>query len=279
MMLRRFAARDGLPLAALDWPGDRGRTPLLCLPGICRTAMDYEEFALRHRGHRRVVALDYPGHGESGRAAEVSRYTPQAVVGDILDACAALGLHRAVVVGTSFGGLMAMFLSLVRPTLLRGVVLNDIGPVVEPLGLERTRGFVGRDPAFARDEEAVAYLQQVMPGMPLRDAESWRRFATLTYRRGEDDRLHPRWDTRLAQVMEGGAPVADFGPVFAGLRDIPTLLIWGERSEFLSARTVQAMRAEKPDLGLIVLPDSGHAPTLGEPELAPRLDAFLERLA
>lgn len=64
------SARDGLRLAALEWPGDPARAPLLCLPGICRTARDFAALARRHAGRRRVVALDYAGHGESARAAD-----------------------------------------------------------------------------------------------------------------------------------------------------------------------------------------------------------------
>ena len=179
-LARRVAARDGLALSALDWAGDERRTPLLCLPGICRTAWDYARLAERHAGKRRVVAVDYMGHGESARASDVSRYRPEQVAGDVLDACAALHLPRAVVVGTSFGGLMAMALSVLRPTLLRGVVLNDIGPRIDPRGLALVGGFAGHDPGFGRIEDAVAYLRTIMPRIPLPDDEAWRRFAALT---------------------------------------------------------------------------------------------------
>lgn len=276
---RQFRARDGLRLAALDWPGDPSRTPLLCLPGITRTARDYEGLAARHAGRRRVVALDYAGHGSSERAASVDRYNPQAAVGDILDGCAALGVHRAVLCGTSFGGLMTMFLALVRPTLVRAAVLNDVGPVLEEVGLDRVRAFVGTDPAFATLADAVPFLRQMMPGMALPDDAAWERFADRTYAVGEDGRLHPRWDTRLVTLLSSGGAVSDFGPVFAGLADVPVMLVWGENSEILSARTVANMRESKPDLDLLVVPGVGHAPTLEEPGPAARLDRFLERVA
>ncbi|MBP0445737.1 alpha/beta hydrolase [Roseomonas sp. SSH11] len=275
---RRVTARDGLALHALDWPGDEHRTPLLCLPGICRTARDFELFARRHAGRRRVVALDYMGHGESGRAADLSRYRPERAAGDILDACAALHLPRAVVVGTSFGGLMTMVLSVLRPTLLRAAVLNDIGPEIDPRGLELVGGFAGYDPGFRSIDDAVAYLRTIMPRVPLPDDEAWRRFAALTYKPGEDGLLHPRWDTRIQQAMEAGGGAPDLGPAFRGLRPIPVMLIWAEASEFLSAATVRTMVREKPDLELVTLPGAGHAPTLEEPELVQPVDDFLDRI-
>ncbi|WP_161993448.1 alpha/beta fold hydrolase [Muricoccus nepalensis] len=275
---RRVRARDGLGLSALEWPGDEERTPLLLLTGICRTAWDYEGLAARHAGKRRVVALEYMGHGDSDRAPEVSRYRPERAVGDVLDACAALHVSRAAVVGTSFGGLMAMFLSVLRPTLLRGVVLNDIGPRIDPRGLQAVGGFAGHDPGAETIDEAVAYLRTIMPLIPLPDEDAWRHFAGLTYKRGEDGRLHPRWDTRIQQAMEAGGGALDLGPVFRGLRPFPAMLVWGEASEFLAAETVRAMVRDKPDLELVSLPGAGHAPTLTEPEIAGPLDRFLDAI-
>lgn len=277
-MHRRVRARDGLGLSALEWPGDEARTPLLLLTGICRTAWDYEGLAARHAGKRRVVALEYMGHGDSDRAPEVSRYRPERAVGDVLDACAALHVSRAAVVGTSFGGLMAMFLSVLRPTLLRGVVLNDIGPRIDPRGLQAVGGFAGHDPGAETIDEAVAYLRTIMPLIPLPDEDAWRHFAALTYKRGEDGRLHPRWDTRIQQAMEAGGEALDLGPVFRGLRPFPAMLVWGEASEFLAAETVRAMVRDKPDLELLSLPGAGHAPTLTEPEIAGPLDRFLDAI-
>lgn len=278
-MDRRVVTRDGLSLRALEWEGGPGRTPLLCLTGICRTAEDYAELAARQAGRRRVVALDYVGHGESDRAAELSRYTPQAVLSDVLDACAALHLSRVVVVGTSFGGLMAMFLSLIRPGLLRGVLLNDVGPRIETDGMSVVSGFAGHDPGFASLEESAGYLRTALPGMRLRDEAAWLRFAALTYREGGDHRFHPRWDTRIARAFEEGGKGGDFGAVFRGLRDVPTALVWGEESDILRWPTVARMLREKPDLRLIRFPGMGHAPTLSEPEIARAVDGFLEGVA
>ena len=158
---RRIRSRDGYTLAVLDWAGDASRTPLLCLSGIGRNALDFAGLAERHAGQRRVVALDYIGHGESDRAAEVTRYDPREALADVLDVCAALGMPRVVTVGTSFGGLLSMFLALQRPAMLRGVVLNDIGPRIESGGVGRVREFLGRDPAFASEAEAVAAHEAV----------------------------------------------------------------------------------------------------------------------
>ncbi|PZW45594.1 pimeloyl-ACP methyl ester carboxylesterase [Humitalea rosea] len=274
--LVRFAARDGLPLAAYDWAGPEGRTPVLCLPGLCRTGMDFAAIAARNAGIRRVVAMDYAGHGESGRPEELGRYKPEHALRDVLDACAALHLHRAVVVGTSFGGLLSMLIAVLRPALLRGIVLNDIGPHIEAGGLEHVQGFAGTDPALGSMEEAAAYMERVVPTLGL-DAAGWRRFAGLTYAPGEDGRLHPRWDVRIAEASRTGPP-ADLWQVWRGVADLPVLLLWGEASTILSAATVARMRREKRGLRVISLPGIGHAPPLEGEAAMTAVTGFLDEI-
>ena len=114
-------------------------TPLLCLPGIVRTSGDFETLAHALGAGRRVVAPDYAGRGQSGRSRDITRYAPEACLRDVLDICAALHLHRAIAIGTSFGGLLSMGLAAARPSLFRAVVLNDIGPEIGSSGTEFVR--------------------------------------------------------------------------------------------------------------------------------------------
>ncbi len=273
-----LSARDGLRLSATEWPGPADRTPVLCLTGICRTTRDFAALAARHAGRRRVVAFDYAGHGESARATDPRRYAPEALLRDVLDMMAALHLHRVALVGTSFGGLAAMAIATLRPATLAAVALNDIGPVIEHVGREAVVDFIGRDQAFASFEEAVAWLRQHHPPLPLLDEAGWRDFTDRTFRRGEDGRFHPRWDIRVGQQAVGAAAgrPPDLWRFFGSLARLPLMLVWGEESRLLSAATVAAMRHARPDMGLVALPGTGHAPTLEEPPAASALDAFLE---
>jgi pimeloyl-ACP methyl ester carboxylesterase len=264
---RDFSARDGLPLAALDWTGpagSAGAVPLFCLAGMARTSLDFHGVADRFRGQRRVVALDYAGHGDSGRAADPARYAPERMAQDVLDAMAALGLHRVALLGTSLGGLLGMALGTLRPGLLAGLALNDTGPALESAGLDVIRELLGTDQAFASVEGAIAFLRARLP--PLGIPESgWPRLVELTYAWGEDHRLHPRWDIRITDILpRPGAAAPDLWPLFRAVPDIPTLLIWGQESAVLSARTVQRMRDARPGMALCSLPGIGHAPTLNE---------------
>ena len=278
---RSFSARDGLRLSALEWPGpppgsDGGRRlPLLCLPGLARTSLDFLEIGRHHAGTRRVVALDYAGHGESARAADPGRYRVHVALRDLLDAMAALHLHRVVLLGTSFGGILAMSLGVLRPGCLAAVAMNDVGPRVEPAGLEVVREVIGRDPAFAELDDAAAFLRRVLPPLAI-DEAGWRSVAEKTYARGEDGRLHPRWDIRIAEALRRENPGAtELWPLFGALAHVPLLLFWGQESALLTASTVARMREMRPDMAVAGLPGIGHAPRLVEPLAVSALDRFL----
>jgi len=270
-------ARDGLAMSALEWDGPRDRMPVLVLSGICRTALDAATIAAHQAGRRRVVALDYIGHGESARASDPRRYGPEALIRDVMDAMAALHLHHVALVGTSFGGLAAMAISVMRPTAIAAVALNDIGPRIEPLGREAVVDFIGTDPACPRFEEALAWFRARHPPMPLLDEAGWRDFAARTYAEGPDGHWHPRWDIGVARQAVGDAagPPPDLWPFFGALAGRPLMLVHGAESRLLSAATVAQMQEAQPAMRVVTLPGTGHAPTLGEAPAAAALEAFL----
>jgi pimeloyl-ACP methyl ester carboxylesterase len=276
------SAWDGLPLRVREWDG-RGRQggsslpSVLCLPGLVRTSGDFETLAPAIGEGRRVVAIDYAGRGESGRSRDVTRYAPEPCVRDVMDVCAALHIHHAAVIGTSFGGLLAMGLAAARPTLIRGVVLNDIGPDVGSEGADFVRHFVGNDPALESLDAAVAFLRTNLPPMSLETDAAWRRMAELTYQPGADGRFHPVWDTAIARLLNGPPP--DLWPLFGGLAHVPILLVRGAVSNILLAGTVTRMLSLRPDMTVVTLPGIGHAPILTEPPALAAIQTFLAQNA
>jgi pimeloyl-ACP methyl ester carboxylesterase len=271
-----ISAWDGLKLHALEWRGGHRRLPLLCLPGIVRTAGDFAGVAQQLGEGRRIISPDYAGRGRSGRSADVARYAPEACLRDILDLCAALHLHRVGVIGTSFGGLLSMGLAAARPGLIGAVVLNDIGPDIGAGGAEFVRRFVGHDPALPDLEACVAYLRSVLPPLSLSTDEDWRTMARLTYAPDGGGLFHPLWDTRIARLLDGPRP--DLWTLFGALSHVPLLMVRGVVSDILLPETVTRMQAERPDMRVVSVDGVGHAPTLSEPVAAQAVRAFVDRL-
>jgi len=271
-----ISAWDGLRLRALEWRSGDSRLPLLCLPGIVRTAGDFAGVAQQLGEERRIVSLDYAGRGRSGRSADPARYAPEACLRDILDLCAALHLHRVGVIGTSFGGLLSMGLAAARPGLIRAVVLNDIGPDIGAGGATFVRRFVSHDPALPDLEACVAYLRSVLPPLSLSTDDEWRTMAQLTYAPDGGGLFRPLWDTRIARLLD--APRPDLWTLFGALSHVPLLMVRGAVSDILLPETVTRMQAERPDMMVVSVDGVGHAPTLSEPVAAEAVRAFLDRL-
>jgi pimeloyl-ACP methyl ester carboxylesterase len=276
---RHLSAQDGLQLYYRDY-GDRlsPRLPLLCLTGLTRNCQDYADLAARFAATRRVICPDYRGRGRSAYDADWRNYDPMIYLGDIGHILMANDIHRVVVVGTSLGGLLAMGLAVLRPTSIAAAVINDIGPDVDPGGLDRIIDFIGIDRPQPDWPSAVAMLRKTLPRLAIRDAQWWERFARATYREGADDALHFDWDIAIAEKLKRSAGnIQDLWPLFRALRDIPTLAVRGGISDVLSEDGLRRMIDAKPDLVAVTVPGIGHMPTLDEPEIKGVLDDFIAR--
>ncbi|HEX5779106.1 MAG TPA: alpha/beta hydrolase [Xanthobacteraceae bacterium] len=267
-----FSAPDGLRLHALAAdPGDAPRLPVICLPGLARTAEDFrdviERLAFDPVGSRRVLALDSRGRGRSAHDPDPKNYAVPVELADVLALLAANGIEKAVFVGTSRGGILTMVMASVRPDVIAGAVLNDIGPIVEMTGLLRIKGYVGRLPPPADFADAARLLRGAMGNQfPGWSDATWDRYARLTWE--ETPRgLVTRYDPALSETLAGVDPEAFPPPLweaFDALPDVPLMVIRGEHSDLLSRETVQAMRARRPALEVIEVAGEGHAPLLAD---------------
>jgi pimeloyl-ACP methyl ester carboxylesterase len=274
--LRLHARRYGTPAA----PG----LPVLCLPGLARTAADFETLAtaLAAGGGRRVVAIDYRGRGQSDYDRDASNYTFQTEIADLLAVATALDVLPAIVVGTSRGGILAMLLAALRPAAIAGAVLNDIGPVIEPKGLMRIKGYVGKLPRPRSFEEGAEILRRLFDAQfPKLTAADWLAAAHRAFKdKDGKGALVPTYDVRLAKTMEGVNFEKPFPPLwkeFGALAHVPVMVVRGENSDLLSAETVTAMAERHPDLETIEVPDQGHAPLLAEADTIGRIAEFAAR--
>jgi pimeloyl-ACP methyl ester carboxylesterase len=277
-----ISAPDGLKLHARCYgPRAAAAPPVVCLPGLARTAADFEALALALAGDgaRRVIALDYRGRGLSDYDRDPDRYNFQVELADALAVLTALDALPAVFVGTSRGGILTMLLASIRPTAIAGAVLNDVGPVLEPKGLMRIRGYVGRLPQPRSFGEGAEILRRLFDAQfPKLSAEDWLVAARRTFKE-ENGRLVPTYDVRLAKTLEGvdlERPLPPLWKEFDAMRSMPLMVIRGANSDLLSPATVAAMAARHPRLETLQVPDQGHAPLLAEAETIGRIATFVD---
>ena len=278
---RFFTSKDGLRLHMKDWGAASAALPVVCLPGLSRTAADFDTLAARLSPTRRVVALDYRGRGLSDRDPDWKHYDLFVENIDILTVLEATGIEAAIFVGTSRGGLHTMLMTGTRPQLLRAVVLNDIGPVLEVEGLRRIQSYVGKLPRPTSWAGAVEIAKGIMGAhfTGLSEAD-WEAYARQTFEETEAG-FAPRYDAAIMKAfaqMDLDKPIPALWPQFEALAPVPVLAIRGENSDLLSPQTLAEMALRHPHFEAMTVPGQGHAPLLrDEPTLA-RIEAFIARM-
>jgi pimeloyl-ACP methyl ester carboxylesterase len=278
---RYWVSSDGLKLHYRDYAGGASRPPILCIPGLTRNARDFEGVAERLAGEWRLICVDLRGRGESAHAKDPMTYLPPTYLQDLEALIAELKLERFVLFGTSLGGLMTMLLAASGRERIAGALLNDIGPEVEPRGLEHIRSYVGRSQNWPTWLHAARFLAEAQadryPGWSL---DQWLLYAKRVCRLTPAGRIVFDYDMRIAEPFKlpGGEAGFDLWPVFRALDGIPSLIVRGGISDLLSADTVAKMLAENPAMREVTIPNVGHAPTLDEPEAQAAIDALLKRV-
>lgn len=262
---------------------ERTRT-VVCLPGLSRSTEDFDALAQALASDpehpRRVFSVDYRGRGQSEYDRDPGNYSLTVELADLVAALTALEIHSAVFVGTSRGGILAMMLAAVRPVAMDGVVLNDIGPVIDIKGLVRIKSYVGRMPQPKSFDDGAEILRQLFgTQFPTLTVADWQAFARRSFAE-QSGMLVPRYDPKLARVFKGMDFERALPPLwkeFAALAAIPLMVVRGANSDVLSAGTVEAMRLRHPDMETFEVPDEGHAPLLMEGEVVSRIAAFVDR--
>jgi len=275
-----WTSTDGVKLHARDYPGDPAAVPVVCLPGLTRNARDYAALAATLAPGRRVIAVDFRGRGESGQAKDPMSYVPATYADDVRGLLVEAGIERFVAVGTSLGGLVAMLLA--GDGVLRGAVINDVGPEIESAGLQRIRGYVGRGsscPTWLHAARTVADAHRdIYPGWELDD---WLGMAKRLYRVTSAGRIVLDYDLRIAEPFRvlATAEGPDMWEALGGLAAVPVLVVRGGRSDVLSADVAARMIERLPQGELVTVPEVGHAPTLSEPAAAAGIARLLGRVA
>jgi pimeloyl-ACP methyl ester carboxylesterase len=258
--------------------------PVVCLPGLARTGADFDALAQALAGDRKqpryVVAMDYRGRGRSDYDNNPLNYSFATELADVLAVLTALDIGPAVFVGTSRGGILAMLLASARPTAIAGVVLNDIGPVIDVQGLARIKSYVGNLPEPKSFSDGAEILRRLFASQfPKLMEDDWMAFSRRAFKQ-QDGRLLPTYDVRIAKTLEGidlEQPLQPLWTEFDALAGMPVMVIRGANSDLLSPATVAAMRARKPDINAIEVPDQGHAPLLVEHETIGQISSFIAR--
>lgn len=277
---KSWTSRDGLKLHYRDYAGRADCPPLLMLHGLTRNSRDFENIAERYAGDWRVIVPDFRGRGRSEYDPNSANYQPPTYSMDILQLLDELGIAEAVFMGTSLGGLVTMIIATVAPQRIAGVLLNDVGPELNLVGIDRIKTYVGKSVVFDSLEDAAAELRGRHAEVhPAYGDEQWQRYARRVIHQ-TDRGFEFDYDMRIAEPFDAAnsGEVPDIWPFYRALAGRPVLVLRGEHSDLLHDAALQRMATEIPDAEAVTVPGVGHAPDLDEPEAIAAIDRLLERV-
>jgi pimeloyl-ACP methyl ester carboxylesterase len=276
------SAPDGLRLHIREYGRPSLALAVVCLPGLARTTADFDVLAPAlafGQSPRRVIAIDSRGRGQSQYDSNPQNYNVAIELADMVTVLRALDIGQAIFIGSSRGGILTMLLTAEHATVIAGAVLHDIGPAIEPRGVARIKGYVGKLPRPGNLAEGAEILRHLFHAQfPKLTAEQWLAAAQRTWK-SKNGALVPTYDIRLAQTLaevDLDHPLPPLWNEFDALARVPVLVIRGANSDILSATTVSAMRTHHPDLESIEVPDQGHVPLLEGAVLLQRIAAFID---
>src|SRR5208283_1310597 len=226
----RWLSKDGLSLYSRVYEAAGSLAPaVLCLPGLTRNGKDFEDLALHLSPRYRVICPDLRGRGLSAPDPVWQNYHPGTYLADLADLIAGLGVQRLAVIGTSLGGLLAILLPTFLPGIIAGLVLNDIGPEIDPVGAARIKAYAGKLPPVRSWDEAVAQLRIMFgaawPGL---SDNTWARLARRSFREDTTGTPILECDPKVGEALRA-APAAPgaLWPLWASLGTLPVLAIRG----------------------------------------------------
>ena len=260
----RCASPKGLHrIAYWEWGDPRNERVLVCVHGLGRCARDFDALAGALSDRYRVVCPDVAGRGDSDWLADPMLYQLPQYLADMVTLIARLDVENVHWLGTSMGGLIGMALAAQPGTPVQKLVINDAGPVISKVSLERIAAYFGMAPVFPDMAAAEKYVRAVSaPFGPHTDAE-WRFLTEVVMRKNADGSLRLHYDPKIAEPFRATMPEKDLElwPLWDAIR-CPTLVLRGALSDLLTRETCEKMAGRGPKAKVVEIAGVGHAPTL-----------------
>jgi len=253
-------------MAYKQWGDPANPNVLVCVHGLTRVGDDFDNLARELCDTYRVVCPDVVGRGRSDWLRDPRHYVIPQYVNDMVALLARLEAETVDWFGTSMGGLIGMGLTSLPNNPVRKLLLNDVGPVLNPVAVARIGEYVGKPIQFASFEEGMAYIKAISITFGQHTDEEWKKFAVDVLRQQPDRQWKLHYDPGLAIPFKDITPEAlqqqavMLQAAYDAIR-CETLVVRGAQSDLLTHETAQSMTQRGPKAKLVEIPGVGHAPT------------------
>ncbi len=265
------ASTEGLHRMAYHaWGDPENSKVLICVHGLTRRGSDFAALAEVMSKNYYVVCPDVVGRGDSDRLTNPMLYGIPQYVADMVTLVGRLNVTQVDWFGTSMGGLIGMVYASMPESPIRRLLLNDVGPRIEPDAIKRLGSYVGQPFSFVERADALACLNQICSTFGDHSPQEWERLnGPQLVVRGNMWEVH--YDPNIS------VPFASVNPMMAKAGEmalwhsfkhihVPILIVRGGDSDLLSADTVKEMCQKNPYARSIEIPGVGHAPAFMKSE-------------
>jgi pimeloyl-ACP methyl ester carboxylesterase len=251
-------------MAYTEYGDEKNDKVLVCVHGLTRVGADFDALARAMADEYRVICPDVVGRGYSDWLANPMLYQVPTYVGDMVTLLARANAKTVHWFGTSMGGLIGMGLASLKGNPIERMILNEMGPVVTAVSLERIGSYVGRTMHFPDFATAEQYIRTVAADFGEHSDAQWHELAAGVLRDDPQGGVRLHYDPALGSAFRpaDGVKVVDLElwTIYDQIT-CPVLAVRGEKSDLLTAETHVEMGQRGPHAELVVIKNVGHAPT------------------
>jgi len=252
------------------WGNPNNSKVLVCVHGLTRRGSDFKTLAEAMNQDYYVVCPDVVGRGDSDRLKNPMHYGVPQYVADMASLIKQLNVTQVNWFGTSMGGLIGMVYAAMPKSPIRRMLINDVGPRIEPEAIKRLGSYVGQPFSFSNRTDALQRLNEICASFGSHTPDEWEIYngPMLVQKEG-------LWVMHYDPDIS--VPFASVNPIMAKAGEIamwhafkqihiPMLIVRGGESDLLSAKTVAEMCKVNPYIRSIEIPGVGHAPAFVKSE-------------
>ena len=252
------------------WGNPSNPKVLVCVHGLTRRGSDFKTLAQAMSNDYYVVCPDVVGRGDSDRLKNPMLYAVPQYVADMSSLIKQLGVAQVDWFGTSMGGLIGMVYASMPNNPIRRMLINDVGPRIEPEAIKRLGSYVGQPFSFTNRADALQRLNEICASFGSHTPEEWEIYNGPMLVQ-KDGLWVMHYDPDIS------VPFASVNPIMAKAGEmamwhafkqihVPMLIVRGGDSDLLSAKTVAEMCRVNPYIRSIEIPGVGHAPAFVKSE-------------
>lgn len=272
LRLRSMSPHGFHDVVYYEWGDAANLRVAICVHGVGRNGRDFDVIAEALAPTHRVLAVDMPGRGDSDWLADPNDYVFPTYLTTLTALLARSGAEAVDWIGTSMGGLLGMVVAAQPKSPIRRLVINDVGPEIEPAALARIGSYFGKDPTFASFAEIEAYLREISAPFGALSDRQWEFITRTNVRQRSDGRWGIVYDPGIAVPFRNSPAPPDLWPIWDAIA-CPTLVLRGAESDLLSRQVAVRMSERGPKPRIVEIAGVGHAPMLLDPvQYAPVVD-------